>query len=219
MENNLCIIGNSHISQFDSNLNNIYGWGASIFGLYNENSFLKLKEQILSYQASNPGKILVFFLGQTDIEFIYYYKCVLQKKKLDIYLYIDSLIKHYIDFVNNFITNDFIMMGINPHVIDNIKHVYNVNFRNNIPHDPNGTLSLNISFEECADIYNYNYHERFDFNMYFNKKLKKECENNNIKYCDINKYILDENNKVKSEFFPSETDHHLKKIKTYIFIL
>ena len=37
MENNLCIIGNSHISQFDSNLNNIYGWGASIFGLYNEN--------------------------------------------------------------------------------------------------------------------------------------------------------------------------------------
>ena len=63
MENNLCIIGNSHISQFDSNLNNIYGWGASIFGLYNENSVLKLKNQILSYQASHPEKILVFFFG------------------------------------------------------------------------------------------------------------------------------------------------------------
>ena len=56
----LAIIGNSHLSQFVVNndkLNKIYGYGASICGLWNENSKLKLKEQILNYQSS-----LNFFL-------------------------------------------------------------------------------------------------------------------------------------------------------------
>ena len=63
MENKFCLIGNSHASQFDNKkLEILYGYGASICGLYNENSVLKLKEKILNYQHLNPDKYLVFFL-------------------------------------------------------------------------------------------------------------------------------------------------------------
>ena len=106
VENNIAIIGNSHIDQFDSkNFDYIYGYGASILGLLNENSHLRLKDKILEYQKINPHKILIFFLGQTDIEFIYYYKCVLQNKKIDIKLYIDDLIEKYIYIVKTYIYN------------------------------------------------------------------------------------------------------------------
>ena len=105
-----CLIGNSHISQFNININDnlidiLYGYGASICGLWNENSKLKLQNQILNYQKMYPDKILIFFLGQTDIEFIYYYKSVKQNKKIDIDVFIDNLVERYISFINTFITN------------------------------------------------------------------------------------------------------------------
>jgi hypothetical protein len=56
--------------------------------------------------------------------------------------------------------------------------------------------------------------------MYFNDKLKVECKNNNIKYCDINNYILDENNKVKIEYLPIGIDHHINKdTKLFYYLL
>jgi len=193
-----CLIGNSHTSQFDSNnLKKLYGYGASIFGLLNENSSLKLKEQILQYQHLNPKTTLIFFLGQTDIEFIYYYRSVKQNKKLDIIFYIDDLIEKYIYFIKNYITNDCIILGINPHVIKDIKHTFNVNFRATNGHtnghtngDPNGSNNLTINFEDYTHIYNDSYEDRFKFNMVFNEKIQVECTKNNIKYCDLTKYIL-----------------------------
>ena len=66
--NNFAIIGNSHLSQFDNpHMKTIYGYGASILGLWNENSVLQLKKHILDYQKNNKNDILVFFLCQTDI--------------------------------------------------------------------------------------------------------------------------------------------------------
>lgn len=215
MENNICIIGNSHISQFDSeNLDNIYGYGASIFGLLNENSHLKLKDQILEYQKINPHKIFIFFLGQTDIEFIYYYKCVLQNKKIDIKLYIDDLIRKYIFFVKTYITNDFIFLGINPHVIKDINHIFNINFRNPENGDINGEYKSDINFTDYEYIYNSTYEDRFKYNLDFNENLKNECIKNNIKFCDLTKYILNNNYEVKKEYMPIIDDHHLIKSKT-----
>ena len=54
MEHKFCLIGNSHTDQFKNpELKILYGYGASICGLYNENSVLKLKEKILNYQLKS----------------------------------------------------------------------------------------------------------------------------------------------------------------------
>jgi hypothetical protein len=65
MEHKFCLIGNSHTDQFNNpELQILYGYGASICGLYNENSILKFKEKILNFQDLNPDKYLVFFLDK-----------------------------------------------------------------------------------------------------------------------------------------------------------
>jgi len=104
MENKFCLIGNSHISQFNNtNLNVLYGYGASICGLYNDNSRLKLKEQILDYQHFNPEKTLVFFLGQSDVEFIYYYKSIKNNYKTNINEFLDDIVDKYVNFITPFL--------------------------------------------------------------------------------------------------------------------
>jgi hypothetical protein len=217
-----CLIGNSHTLQFDEIIlmDNIEAYGASIFGLFNENSVLKLKDSILNYQNNNPNKTLVFFLGQTDIEFIYYFKSVKKNVKLDIHAYIDDLIEKYIYFVKTNITNNCVILGINPHVIKDNIHIFNVNFRGNPTNiDPNGSYNEKYIFEDYLHIYNDSYEDRFKYNIEFNEKLKLKCEENNINFCCINKYILDENNNVKSEFCLPYLDHHLKKNKILFYYL
>ena len=62
MENKFILIGNSHTDQFKNpNMSILYGYGASICGLVNDNSILKLKEKILNYQNTNKDKTLIFF--------------------------------------------------------------------------------------------------------------------------------------------------------------
>ena len=220
--NKICLIGNSHTSQFDEtkNMDILYGYGASIFGLLNDNSRLKLKDDILKYQKNNPDKTLIFFLGQTDIEFIYYYKSVKQNKKLDINLYIDDLIEKYVYFIKTYITNNCVVLAINPHVIRDNIHIFNVNFRGSREYDPNGTNNENIQYEDYLHIYNDSYEDRFSYNMMFNEKLKIQCYNNNINYANINQYILDDNNNVKDEFDNGRLDHHLKENhKLFNFLL
>jgi hypothetical protein len=64
-----------------------------------------LKEQILDYQNLNPEKTLVFFLGQSDVEFIYYYKSIKQNYKIDITEFLDDIVNKYIDFIVKYIKN------------------------------------------------------------------------------------------------------------------
>ena len=213
-----CLIGNSHISQFikhgdDANLMDIlYGYGASICGLFNQNSYLQLSKQILNYQSNYPNKTLVFFLGQSDIEFIYYYKSVKQNEKIDINSFIDNLIEKYIHFLTSFITNKYVLLGINPHVIKDIKHIYNVNFTETNQNNPAGeNNSDKYKFEDYLHIYNDTYETRFKNSMIFNEKLKQKCENKNINYITINDTILDLNQNVKNIYMPNGIDHHLVK--------
>ena len=219
LHNKICLIGNSHTSQFDENnlTDVLYGYGASIFGLLNENSVLRLKDEILNYQKNHPEKILVFFLGQTDIEFIYYYRCAQQNKKIDINLYIDDLIHKYIYFIKTYITNNCILLGINPNVIKDNIHIFNVNFRASNNSDPNGTHNQKVKYEDYLDIYNDSYETRFSYNIQFNNKLKSMCIENNIKYCDLNKHIIDENGNVRNEYLHANLDHHLKPTR-FLFL-
>jgi hypothetical protein len=196
----------------------LYGYGASISGLLNEKSVLRLKEQTLNYQSVHLDKILVFFLGQTDIEFIYYYKCVKQNKKIDINSYIDDLIQKYIYFIQTYITNKVIILGINPTVIKDNIHIFNVNFRADTNYDPNGTYNEIYKYEDYLEIYNDSYETRFNYNIQFNNKLKIKCIENNINYCDINHHITDDNGNVRNLYLNDNLDHHLKKIKNCFYV-
>ena len=211
--NNFAIIGNSHLSQFDNpHMKTIYGYGASILGLWNENSVLQLKKHILDYQKNNKNDILVFFLGQTDIEFIYYFKSVKQNKKIDINEYIHDLVDKYISFIKTFITNKVVILGINPHVIKDIQHTYNVNFTEKTPQNPNGDNSSDkYKFSDYLHIYNDSYETRCSYNMLFNKMLEEKCKHNNVNYITDNDIILDDNGNVKEKYFPRLVDHHLVK--------
>ena len=211
MENKFCLIGNSHASQFDNKkLEILYGYGASICGLYNENSVLKLKEKILNYQHLNPDKYLVFFLGQSDIEFIYYYKSIKNNYKIDITEFINEIVEKYIEFIIKYIKKP-IILGINPAVIKSNEHIFNVNFRDVISMNtnPSGSNHLNIKYEDVKHFYD-DFEKRFNNNLDFNKKLNEECQKYNISYIDLNKYILDDKNNVKREYLNNFDDHHLK---------
>ena len=221
MEDRFCLIGNSHVSQFDNpRLNILYGYGASICGLYNEYSTLKLKDRILSYQALNPGKHLVFFLGQSDVEFIYYYRCIRNNTKTNINEFIDDIVEKYVEFITTYIKNP-IVLGINPTVIKSNEHIFNVNFRetNNI-NNPAGSYHTKITYEDVKHFYD-GYEQRFENNLLFNKKLNDECLKRCIPYIDLNKNVLDDNNHVRVEFLPDAiNDHHLKtnrKLCAYLF--
>uniref|UniRef100_A0A6C0DJG7 SGNH hydrolase-type esterase domain-containing protein n=1 Tax=viral metagenome TaxID=1070528 RepID=A0A6C0DJG7_9ZZZZ len=210
MEDKFCLIGNSHTTQFDNpNMNILYGYGASICGLYNENSVLKLKQQILDYQNQNQDKTLIFFLGQSDIEFIYYYKSIKNSKKLLIDEFIVSCVDKYIEFVKTYINNP-IILGINPTVIKSNEHIFNVNFREISNYNPAGSNLLNINYDDVKDYYD-NFKIRFDNNLKFNKILKCECEKNNIIYVDLNDEILNEDMSVNEKYIPTYEDHHIVK--------
>lgn len=210
MEEKFCLIGNSHISQFDnSKLNAIYGYGASICGLYNEKSVLRLKESILEYQKNNPEKTLVFFLGQSDLEFIYYFKSIKSNKKIDMNDFMNTLIKQYIEFIKTYIKRP-IILGINPTVIKNTKHIFHVNFTEKTPNNPAGTYEPSIIYNDVKHYYD-NFEVRFNNHVEFNKKLLEESKKNCIKYVDLWDEIIDENGNVKLIYTPNVEDHHLVK--------
>lgn len=209
MENKFCLIGNSHTSQFNNtNLNILHGYGASICGLYNENSTLKLKERILDYQDLNPEKILVFFLGQSDVEFIYYYKSIKNNYKIDITKFLDDIVDKYVNFIKTYIKKP-VVLGINPTVIKSNQHIFNVNFREPVVDiNPAGSYHLNINYDDVKHFYD-DFESRFNNNMQFNTKLREQCEKQNIPYIELNKEIFDHNMNIKSIYLPEGEDHHL----------
>lgn len=217
MEHKFCLIGNSHTSQFDNpNMNILYGYGASICGLYNQNSILQLKQKILDYQSLNPEKTLIFFLGQSDIEFIYYFKSIIKQKKILIDEFINFWVEKYVEFVKTYIKKP-IILGINPTVIKNNEHIFNINFRDNISNNinPSGSNLLHINYSNVKHYYD-DFDIRFNNNLNFNKKLKSECEKNNIIYIDLNDEVLNQNMKVKELYQPISDDHHIvKNIRLY----
>jgi hypothetical protein len=216
-----CFIGNSHLDQF--NLHNsghdfIYAMGASIKGLVNPNSKLQLKDKINNYKTSNPNSILVFCLGQVDIEFGYFYKCIKDTIKYDINFYIDDLIEKYISYLQS-IDKKIAVVSINPTTIKNTEHIFSVCFTEDNGKD--GFYSENnksIHYTDVKDMYlNQTYEERFEYNKLFNTKLQKMCELYAIPYIDLWPCIMDSNG-IKKEYVPDHEDHHLKNNKDTIIL-
>lgn len=214
----ICLIGNSHIGQFNSNdykdinVDKLYSLGASIKGLTNSSSKLKLGEKIINYQNNNPNTILYFFLGQVDVEFGYYYKCVIDNVKYDINIYIQNLINEYEKFLINNITNTICILSINPTVITDIFHNFIVSFGCTNGGDAGYSITSQnnlYQYHTYKDtIYNDTYEIRYNYNKLFNDQLEIMCKRNNYKYINFWN-IITENNIVKKEYMPIKVDHHL----------
>ena len=211
----LAFVGNSHISQFNlpPTIVEIYALGASIKGLVNPESQLKFKESINIFITNNPLHSLVFFLGQVDIEFGYYYKCVKDNIKYNINDYCDDLIQRYESYLKT-LTCNFYVLSINPTVIiDNVSHVFKVCFRED--YGKNGYYSEeNYSYnldDNVKKILNDSYETRFLHNKLFNQKLEQMCLQNGFKYIDFWN-IVTENNQVIEKYRPLHNDHHLRRI-------
>ena len=211
----LAFIGNSHLRQFNlyQDIVCIYEMGASIKGLVNPGSKLMLKNTINNFINDNPNHSLIFFLGQVDIEFGYYYKCIVDNIKYDINIYYDDIIKKYESYLQT-LTCNFYILSINPTTITNTDHIFNVCFRSNNGKDgfyseKNDNYTLN---ERVKEILNDSYQERFLNNKLFNDKLEFMCLKNNYKYIDFWEVVTN-NNKVNEKYMPSDGDHHLKKVQ------
>lgn len=216
-----CFVGNSHVDQFNiptyssrtgQPIDRIYCMGASVKGLMNPNSISGLRSMILDYQSKNPSSKLVFFLGQVDLDFGYYYKCVKDNVKHDMREYVDNLVSLYEMFLSTYITNAFTVLGINPSVIRDIRHNYNVSFQ-----CPNGAtgfyseVNRDLRFEDVGHIYSDSLETRCMFTKMFNQSLAGMCARRHFNFIDISPVLFDGNGVLKSKYVPDgEMHHHLK---------
>lgn len=218
----ITFIGNSHISQLNiqnpttgalrfSNIDVIDAAGASIKGLSNPNSKLQLSKRIDHHYNKNKQTIFIYFLGQVDVEFGFFYKQWKEKRTFTIDEYTDILISTYETYLLEHQHYNFIILPINPNVITDIKHNYIVSFTH--PKDPSQIVEYgektNIKFENLKYLYNLSYEELCYNNKLFNKKLKKMCLKNNFKFIDFIPMLLDNDGNVKIQYKPKHIDHHL----------
>jgi hypothetical protein len=226
----LCFIGNSHVSQLYYNIENIdcedpthysnkiiaiYKQGASIKGLVNINSTLGLIHSIHKFIYKNPSYNLIYFLGQVDIEFGYYYKCIKDNIKYDINVYISHIIDLYESHLLSINEKKYIL-SINPCVLTDNKRLFEICFR-----EDNGKVGFYSEVNNSINYENYkhyidNYSIRYNNNRLFNKCLKEMCTKNNFKYIDF-WHLVEDNGLVKDEYIPKHIDHHLLNPNDNIF--
>lgn len=211
----LCFIGNSHISQFnlnkyngDFNIHSIYCLGASIKGLTNTHSKLQLNKQIDEYYNKHPHSTLIYFLGQVDIEFGFFYKQWKEQTIITIDEYIDDLIRHYETYLLQHNHYNFLILPINPNVITDIKHNYKISFLEDNGKSGYYSEKTDLKFENLQYLYNLSYEQLCYNNKLFNKKLKHMCLKHNFKFIDFIPLLL-ENGNLKQQYKPKHVDHHL----------
>jgi hypothetical protein len=207
-----CFIGNSHLGQFhdSGSVRKLYKMGASIKGLVNPNSKLQLREDIQSVIQTSPNTTLVFFLGQVDIEFGYYYKCVIDQKKYDIQDYINDLIQKYESYLQT-LKVPFVVLSINPTVIKENAHIYRVCFTED--NGKQGYYSETVKdmpyeSEKVQMFLNDSFETRYSYNLLFNNALEEMCRKKSFQYVDFWPYICNDG-VLKSQYAPKNTDHHL----------
>jgi hypothetical protein len=214
------LVGNSHSFLFNSipNIHFITKFGASIRGLIKNNSSTNLKISVIDSLNQYKDSTYIFYLGQCDIEYGYYYNCVINNSKLNIEIYMDNLINDYNTFLKS-IPNNIIIMGINPCVIRDTEFSFNVCF-NDTNFERNKDNKNTYNYNDCKCFFNESIQIRNNNHKIFNEKLKKMCVQNNYKYMDLFNIVCDENNNVLSEYYPdTEKDCHLKNNNKIIMYL
>jgi len=207
------IIGNSHLDQFKPNRllpnENILQFpGASIRGLRNDNSFTGLNRKI----KDSCADAYIFHLGLVDIEFGYYYKSYLINEKINKQEFIKDTTSIYLNYLKSLNTNKIIIVGLNPTVITDNRHIFKVNFEDN----PNNTLqetgkgNNEVTYEDLSHIYNDTIEERNIFLKDMNEALKIMCNENNFIFYDLWDELFDNDKMyIKNIYIPPVVDHHL----------
>ncbi len=209
------IVGNSHASIFDyfKNVYFISKPGASIVGLLKQNTKTRLNEDVHNSLESFKNTTYIFYLGQCDIEFSYYYKSVLNNEKLNVDEYIYKLINTYELFLQK-ISNKIIIFGINPCVVKDNSYNFKICFKDNNPFakdNENGCYDEKIIYEDYLHIFNDSQKDKNIIHKNLNESLKKMANKNQYNYFDIWDLVIDENGNVKNIYQPIENDCHIKK--------
>ena len=175
----LCFVGSSQQNKYlDIEYNNnkvlvinCNQDSVSISGLNKEKSKLGYNNTIIKNIEKVSNVYHLFKLGQVDIEYIYYYKLLVKKETITKDEFYEKIINQYLDFLQQLNVN-IIVCGSNlPGLADtnsNVKYLAYI-----IGIDACEIDKLISLQSKCEDIIN------------FNAKLKKECEQNNIKYFDL----------------------------------
>ena len=214
------IIGNSHLDQFKprsyfSEENILQMSGASIRGLTNGKSTTGLNKRIDESKAD----AFIFHLGQVDMEFGYYYKSVLAGQKLNKKEFIESTINIYLTYLKTLHPSMIVIIGVNPTVIKDSKHIFSVNFEdsdtNGIQETGKGKGNNEISYESCLHIYNDSITERNEFLKEMNYALKNMCEENGFIFYDLWEELIDSDGvNIKPNYMPTRLDHHIVSSST-----
>jgi len=179
--------------------------GGTISGLPKRISTLQIRNKIIEYLEKNNPNILILKFGQVDIDLRYYYKLITSDKVIDKNIYIDDIILKYQQFINIILKyidiNKIIIYGINPPALKSKKSFYIYTKRI-------------ISYNGYEKLYNNieTIQERTRFSKLFNNKLKKLCIINKIKYQEVFDELLGPD-KIISDFYTNDNDHHLKGIE------
>jgi hypothetical protein len=188
--------------------------GATIKGLVNPNSKLGLHEDIQQIIKQSPDARLLFFLGQVDIDFGYYYKCVMDSVKYPIEPYIDDLIERYIKYIKQLPIQSCVIT-INPTTILDMAHTHHVCFKEDYGVHGLYSSTTNIPYESIRDIYlNDSYESRVSFCKLFNDRLEAASREANIPCINLWDEIVVEGT-IRSEYIPHGGDHHLRAEGTW----
>jgi len=219
----LYLIGNSHIrfafKEYYKIQENIMLSidGATIFGLLKENAN-NLINEIKKYNYTRDDTVIIN-MGQTDLEYVYYYRSVINNEKLDMNNFMTDIIKIYKFIINKHFNNtNVIIMGIDPPRTNNMEYNFRMSFKKKDQTSKNAGYQddevRKIVFRHVAHVYNDSHEDRIKIHRQFNNILKMVCDEFNCKYFDLwdlfvinnvlnNKYAVITNN-IKL------MDHHVK---------
>lgn len=226
MKNKILIFGDSHSLYFykpfyinklmpaldDINIivRNIIG--ATIKGFGNRQSTLNTLNIFKESIRNNSPNVIVFSLGQVDVELGFYYRKIIKRDKLSIEDFCNQLVEIYISSVEEVLSEVnykglVVFKGINNTVLtysqqnaifytkkiitENIKEAKEIE---------KFTLILNAEYPNAL--------ERVNNHKVFNLFLKNKIKDKYL-YFDINNEINNEQGFVKLEHVPSKDDHHL----------
>ena len=202
----ILIFGDSFIGPFklikDKNIKIFKYKGATMKGITKINNENRL--DILNQIKNNKKpKCIIFNFGQVDLYFSYYYKKFVEKKNF----IMKSSINNYVEFIKNLNCNDCnkIIINVYPTTLDD-EYVFKALLKYGIISED---IMKSIDKSDIKKTSNF----KFRYQMYtkFNNLLEESCKLNNIKFLNLNKYLLNKNNKLKSKFInpESKTSIHL----------
>ena len=175
----LCFVGSSQKNKYlDIEYNNnkvlVINYNqdsVSISGLNKENPKLGYNKTIIKNIEKANNVYHLFKLGQVDIEYIYYYKLFVKKDIIAKDEFYEKIIYQYLNFLQQLNVN-IIICGSN---LPGLTDIYsNVQYLAYIIGIDACEIPKELSLQDkCTDIIN------------FNTKLKRICEQKNIKYFDL----------------------------------